>query len=182
VDSGVPQWPVLRPILFIIHINDLDLGINNNISKFADDKKVGRIINPTDDEAALQKDLDVLFKWSSNWQIKLNLDKCKILRVGNPLLDIRYKLDNLEIRILGCERDLGVLVIKDLRIREQCINVCNKANRILGFTSRSVSNRTSNIILQLYLALVRPHLDYAMQFWSPQFRMDISSLETIKEG
>ena len=43
-----------------------------------------------------------------------------------------------------------------------------------------VTNRTSEVILRLYLALVRPHLDYAVQFWSPYYRMDIDRLESIQ--
>ena len=45
---------------------------------------------------------------------------------------------------------------------------------------RSISNKTSDVILKLYLALVRPHLDYAVQFWSPYYRMDIDRLESIQ--
>ncbi len=34
---------MLGPLLFIIHVNDLDTGISGEVSKFADDTKVGRI-------------------------------------------------------------------------------------------------------------------------------------------
>ena len=84
------------------------------------------------------------------------------------------------LRKLNSERDLGVPISQDLRPREQCINARNKANRILGFISRTVTNRTSEVILRLYLVLVRPHLDYAVQFWSPYYRMDIDRLESIQ--
>ena len=73
-----------------------------------------------------------------------------------------------------------MLVSQDLRPREQCISASNKANRILGFIKRTVTNRTPEVILKLYLALVRPHLDYAVQFWSPYYRMDINRLEAIQ--
>ena len=99
--------------------------------------------------------------------MEFNIDKCKTVKMGNVINNTNYKLDNVEIMNSQCERDLGVLVNSNLKPREQCIEVRNKANRILGFISRSVSNRTEEVILKLYIALVRPHLDYAVQFWSP---------------
>ena len=79
-----------------------------------------------------------------------------------------------------CERDLGVQVSSDLRPRKQCIEARNRANRLLGFITRSIKSRSAEVILKLYLALVRPHLDYAVQFWSPYYRMDIIQLESVQ--
>ena len=51
---------------------------------------------------------------------------------------------------------------------------------LLGFITRSIKSRSAEVILKLYLALVRPHLDYAVQFWSPYYRMDIILLESVQ--
>ncbi|KAK8747068.1 hypothetical protein OTU49_016973, partial [Cherax quadricarinatus] len=180
VTSGVPQGSVLGPLLFIIYINDLDEGITSDMSKFADDTKIGRIIVSNVDVRELQEDLDKLYSWSEKWQMQFNVDKCKVLKLGSVHNPSTYKLNNVELSHTDCEKDLGVMVSSNLKPRQQCLSVRNKANRLLGFISRSVSNRSPEVILQLYTSLVRPHLDYAAQFWSPYYRMDINSLENIQ--
>ena len=73
-------------------------------------------------------------------------------------------------------RDLDVQVSSDLRPRKQCIEAKSRFNRVLGFITRSIKSRSAEVILKLYLALVRHHLDYAIQFWSP-YGMDIGLVQ-----
>jgi hypothetical protein len=64
--SGVTQGSVLGPLLFTIFINDLDLAVSDMemLNKFADDTKVGRVIESDDDRKGLQQALDGLIDWS----------------------------------------------------------------------------------------------------------------------
>ena len=75
VTSGVPQGSVLGPLLFIIYINDLETGISSDISKFADDTKIGRPVKNIHDASMLQEDLIRLHDWSEKWEMKFDVNK-----------------------------------------------------------------------------------------------------------
>ncbi len=53
ITSGIPQGSVLGPLLYIIYINDIGSGVTSNISKFADDTRIGRTIRTVEDARAL---------------------------------------------------------------------------------------------------------------------------------
>ena len=112
--------------------------------------------------------------------MQFNINKCNIMSVGKGNRPVDYSLNDTTLGRSYSARDLGVQVNSDLHPRGQCIVARNRANKILGFIGRSVTNRSPEVILRLYLALVRPHLDYAAQFWSPYYRKDIESLEAVQ--
>jgi len=70
-----------------------------------------------------------------------------------------------------------VLINEKLNMTWQCVFAAQKANCILGCIKSSVASRTREVILLLYSALVRPHLESCVQLWSPQHRKDMDLLE-----
>ncbi|HSZ24591.1 MAG TPA: reverse transcriptase family protein [Cytophagaceae bacterium] len=99
VVSGVPQGSVLGPILFKICINDLDEGIKNIIKKFADDTKLMGMTGSIEQVNGIRENLRRLDEWSQLWQMKFNVDKCKVMYLGHGNIasqSMRFKERNSE--------------------------------------------------------------------------------------
>ena len=81
VTSGVPQGSVLGPIMFLVYINDLPEELSSQVRLFADDTAVFLTVGGSEEEKVLQKDLDRLSVWESQWDMEFNTSKCQVVRV-----------------------------------------------------------------------------------------------------
>ncbi|KAK4827820.1 hypothetical protein QYF61_021904 [Mycteria americana] len=124
---------------------------------------------------AIQRDLDRLEDWAIVNLMKFN--KVLHLRQGNRQYQYRQSNEWIE----SSPADMGILVDEKLDMSWQCVIVAQKANCILGCMKTSMASRSRKVILSHYSALVRPHLEYCIQLWGPQYKRDMDLLERIQK-
>ena len=179
-DEWDPPGIGVGSVLFLVFIDDLEEGLSSDVLKFADDTKIFRRVDSEEDRGALQRDLDRLVNWSEVWQMRFNVDKCKVMHFGRGSPGGSYVMNGGTLGAVNEERDLGVRITSDLKASAHCAYVCSRANRVLGMIARTVVYRSPEVLTRLYKSLVRPHLEYCVSAWSPHYVKDRERLERVQ--
>ena len=163
--SGVPQGMVLGPLLFVIFINDLPDNIKAMTRLFADDLKAFVDANNCSHVENMLEDLQ---NWEDTWLLSFNPGKCKVLHLqfnSNPMN--QYIFNGVALDAVETERDLGVVTNKSMSWDTQ-INACiSKANQMIAWVTRNTVLRDIYVMRSIYKTVIRPHLEYCVQLWSP---------------
>ena len=178
VDSGVPQGPILGPILFLLHINDLPSVISSKVRLFTDDCLVYREIKNKQDQIVLQEDLNLLKNWGSKWGLRFNVAKCNIMRMSKKQtpISIQYAWvvrsgtwGSKGCQVPGChsQRWLGVNAIT------------TKANSKLSFLRCNLKGCPEKLRETVYFSLVRSFLEYSATVWHPHQKYNSDNLEMV---
>jgi hypothetical protein len=185
VTSGVPQGSILGPLLFTLYVNDIPKCFKSSkCLMYADDLKIYRTINNVQECLLLQTDLDNLNVWCSIWKLHLNISKCKVLTFTNKKKNVTsscYYMNSTMLERVQVMRDLGVLLSSDLSYNRHLDTIKPKALRLLGLIRRNCAKQfsfTTNRLL--YVALVRPQLEYASVIWNPYQKTKIDALERVQ--
>ena len=177
VMTGAPQGSVLGLVMSNIFLGDTHSGIKCTLCTFADDTKLCGEVNTLEGRDAIQRDLDSLEKWACANLMKFNNAKCKVLHVflGNP--KHKYRLGREWIESSSEKKDSELLVDDKLSMTQQYVLAAQRASCILGCIRRNMASRSREVILHLYSALVRPHLELCIQLWDPQHKKHMDLLE-----
>ncbi|KAJ7413975.1 rna-directed dna polymerase from mobile element jockey-like [Willisornis vidua] len=110
VTTGVPQGPVLGPVLCITFISDLDEGIRCTKSKFTDNTRFSWSVELLDSRMAVQRDLDRLDQWTKANSVRFNKFKSQVLHLDHYNSMQHYRLGAEWLESCLVEKHLEVLV------------------------------------------------------------------------
>ena len=114
--------------------------------------------------------------------MKFNTKKCKHLRITNKRnrLVTSYSLGTERIPLSTEEKDLGVLISCNLSWHKNIMAKVNTANKVLRLIKRACGTCTqTQVLLKLYIHLVRPHIEFVCQVWSPHQQILIDTIERV---
>ena len=110
VTNGIPQGPVLGPLLFLVYINDFPEVVISSIKIFAYDTELYYSVSTL---VQLQNDINAITKWSEQWQLAFNEKKCTSLHTGPRNPEHSYKMKDVMPTSTSAERGLGINVDTD---------------------------------------------------------------------
>ncbi len=99
------------------------------------------------------------------------------MHIGRNNQQADYQLKGNTLKKTTQEKDLGIIVSNNLKSSIHVAKIAAKANTRLGIIKRNFNVFNKEILVPLYLSLVRPIMDYVAQSWSPYLVKDIQALE-----
>ena len=183
--TGV-QGSELRPVIFVIYINSmLAKSGSSDLYLYADDLNIFKEIKRGEEDIeSLQQDLEKLYDWSQYSLLKFHPDKCVVMRIGanqkklatNPYCN----MDATRLQIVEHEKGLGLIVDSELKFEDHITRIVKKANSVMGMIRRNFAFLDRDMFKQLFVAMVRPHLEYGATVWNPHFKKQITLIENVQ--
>lgn len=110
-----------------------------------------------------------------------NFAKCKIMHVGKNNPGFEYFMRGTKISTTDEERDIGVIITKNLKPAAQCEKAAGRAKSVLNQFGRLFHYRDRHIFVKLYKQYVLPHLEFSSPAWAPWYVGDKEVLEKVQE-
>lgn len=184
VPSGVPQGSHLGPLLFSLYVNDMSTCfLESQHLVYADDTKIYRAVSSTADCQLLQSDLVNFYKYCTDNDLYLNLDKCFIISFtrGREVINFSYNFEGRQIQRVTSIRDLGVTLDSQLTFLQHIDTICKRAYKQLGMILRiGKPFRRPCTYKILYNSFVRSILEFASVVWTPHYQIHIDRIERIQ--
>ena len=163
----VPQGSVLRPLFFLVYINDLADDISSDAKLFADETSLFSVIyNEITSANQLNRDLKIISEWAYQWKMQFNPDKNKqtvqviFSQKKNKSIHSSLLFNEAPVVMKDEQKHLGIILDSALNFHSHVKEKIISARRGIGvihYLSKYVSR---DVLDQMYQLYVRPHLDY----------------------
>ena len=113
-----PTGHCSRPLVILLHINDITADIESEIRLFADDCVCYREIKDKEDTLKLQRDIVRLGNWARKWGMRFQPVKCNMMQVTRKhsnIIQASYTLEGTVLENVDNIKYLGVTITFDLR-------------------------------------------------------------------
>ena len=169
ITCGVPQGSILRPMLFLLYINDLP-----NTSKllsfhlFADDTNIYCLRkNLNDLELILNQKLHAVAEWMKSNRLALSILKTNFALFHSkklkPYKSLNLKIDGVNIHEVSTVKFLGVTFDSNLTWKNHVNELCLKLSKTVRIFSKLRYYVNVDILIMLYYSLIYPFLSNAIQ-------------------
>jgi hypothetical protein len=174
ITTGVPQGSILGPLLFIIYMNDihkLDSCLKPIL--YADDTTLSATLNQFQSEereiqSHINDELHKFYEWMQLNQLSLNCSKSTAMLFHMPNRRIQYP----RIEINGCLINfvkefnfLGIVLTENLKWKAHVDYISKKISKTVGILNRLKRSIPRYVLMNIYNALVVPHLNYGIILW-----------------
>ena len=159
---------------------------NTTAKLYADDLKLYATIDINSDVNSLQRSLDIIYRWSLEWQLSISFQKCCIFILNvNLRTDFNYsyvfKLGNIPLEYKNNVRDLGIVVDSKLNFSDHIAEITTRAHQRANLILRCFQTKNPKLQLQAFKTYVRPLLEHNSQIWSPLTLAEITKIEKVQK-
>lgn len=180
----MPQGSVLGPLLFNFYIADIEKICQTEHVKlkfFADDLKAYLIYAQQSETLFLQAFIQKFSDWCKLNDLKISVEKCKVLYFGKKSPRTPYFMNDALICIADDNiRDLGVLLTPDLKFSTHIDHICKSARARLFTLFKAVRSTDQVFLNRMYTTYVRPILEFSSSVFNPYLKTDIKKLEKVQ--
>ena len=166
ITTGVPQGSILSPLLFIIYINDIC-----NASKlfkmiiYADDTTLYSTLDVFGTFTTKEINLEItkITDWLKLNKLSINIKKSKFMVFDMPQKQVnleKIKIENIEVECANEFNFLGLIIHKHLKWASHITKIATKIRNIIGIMYQIKHMVPPNILLTIYNALIKPHINY----------------------